>query len=274
MKFAFLALFGLIACSPVAPPAAAPAPAAVAQAAPAKPKTWTYQIVRTYPHDPTAFTEGLLFLEGYLYESTGLEGRSEIRKVKLETGEVVQRRAVPSQYFGEGMVVWKDRVLSLTWKHGLGFVYDRKTFEPTGQFRYPGEGWGLTEDGRRLIMSDGTSRLRFLDPNNQVELGSVTVTYQAEPVVDLNELEWVKGEVFANLWQTDRIVRIDPATGVVTGVIDLRGLLAANDREAARGPDKPEVLNGIAYDAKGDRLFVTGKFWPKLYEIKLVERLN
>lgn len=274
MKVMLFALLGLVACSPVTQPIAAPVPAAAVQTTPAREKTWTYQVINTYPHDPKAFTQGLLYLDGYLYESTGLEGRSEIRKVRLETGEVLQRRAVPSQYFGEGMTAWKDRLLTLTWKHGVGFIYDRATFEPTGEFHYSGEGWGLTEDGRRIIMSDGTSRLRFLNPDTQAEAGGVGVTYEAKPVDNLNELEWVKGEIFANVWQTDFILRINPATGAATGVIDLRGLLAANDRRTPDGVESPDVLNGIAYDAKGDRLFVTGKLWPKLYEIRLVERPN
>jgi glutamine cyclotransferase len=206
-----------------------------------------YRVVHTYPHDRTAFTEGLFYLDGFLYESTGLEGRSSIRKEKLETGEVLQSRTVPPQYFGEGIVAWKDRLISLTWQS---------------------HGWALTRDDHRLIMSDGTSELRFLDPDTLKELGRVRVTDEGRPVDQLNELEYVKGQVFANIWQTNRIARIDPNTGKVVGWIDLSGLLSDADQKAA----PVDVLNGIAYDAKADRLFVTGKLWPKLFEIKLVAK--
>ncbi len=230
--------------------------------------TYGYRVVHAYPHDPGAFTEGLFYLDGFLYESTGLEGRSSIRKEKLETGEVIQAKTVLPQYFGEGIVAWKDRLIELTWRSQVGFVYDLKTLAPFAQFRYPGEGWALTRDDRRLIMSDGTSELRFLDPDTLKELGRVRVTDEGRPVDQLNELEYVKGEVYANIWQTNRIARIDPATGKVLGWIDLTGLLG----DADRGSAPVDVLNGIAYDAKADRLFVTGKLWPKLYEIKLVKR--
>jgi glutaminyl-peptide cyclotransferase len=226
-----------------------------------------YRIIHTYPHDPMAFTQGLLYLDGVLYEGTGLEAQSSIRKVKLETGEVLQKRDVPDIYFGEGIVVWKDRLLELTWKAQKGLIYDLATFTPKGDFPYPGEGWGLTTDGKRIIMSDGSADLRFWDPETLKETGRVTVTDNGRPVTDLNELEWVKGEVYANVWQTDRIARIDPKTGKVAGWIDCSGLLTAADRT-----DQTDVLNGIAYDAKTDRLFVTGKKWPKLFEIKLVKR--
>jgi glutaminyl-peptide cyclotransferase len=228
-----------------------------------------YQVVHSYPHDPGAFTEGLFYLNGYLYESTGLEGESEVRKVRLETGDVVQRRAIPPQYFGEGIVAWKDRLFELTWKDEVGFIYDLATFEPKGEFRYRGEGWALTHDGRRLIMTDGTPTIRFLNPTTLKEIGRLRVTLDGEPLRNLNEVEWVKGEIYANVWLTDTIVRIDPATGRVVGRIDLSGLLTAADR----GASTPDVLNGIAYDAAHDRLFVTGKNWPKLYEIKLKRRI-
>ena len=227
-----------------------------------------YRVVHAYPHDPGAFTEGLFYLNGFLYESTGLEGRSSIRRETLGTGEVQQSRPVPPQYFGEGIVAWKDRLIELTWRSHVGFVYDLKTFAPRAEFQYPGEGWALTRDDRRLIMSDGTSELRFLDPETLQETGRVRVTDEGHPVDQLNELEYVKGEVYANIWQTNRIARIDPATGKVVGWIDLAGLLG----DADRGSAPVDVLNGIAYDAKGDRLFVTGKLWPKLYEIKLVRK--
>jgi len=222
-----------------------------------------YQVVRTYPHDPNAFTEGLFLRDGFLYESTGLEGASSIRKIVLETGSVENERSISSQFFGEGIIDWKDRLIQLTWKNQLGFVYGIDDFETKGDFSYPGEGWALTRDDRRIIMSDGTSRLRFLDPETLKETGGITVTDEGRPVDQLNELEWVKGEILANVWQTDRIARIDPATGKVTGWIDLAGLLPAADRARA------DVLNGIAYDAKTDRLIVTGKLWPRLYEIRL-----
>ena len=226
-----------------------------------------YEIVHTYHHDPLAFTQGLLYMDGVLYEGTGLEEQSSIRKVKLETGEVLQKRDVPGQYFGEGIVVWKDRILELTWKAEKGLIYDLQSFQPKGEFPYPGEGWGLTTDGKRIIMSDGTADIRFWDPETLKETGRITVTDEGRPVPELNELEWVKGEIFANVWQTDRIARIDPKSGKVTGWIELKGLLAPQDYN-----DLTDVLNGIAYDAKGDRLFVTGKRWPKLFEIKLVKK--
>ena len=227
-----------------------------------------YKVIHTYPHDRGAFTEGLFFQDGFLYESTGLEGHSAIRKERLETGEVLQSREIAPQYFGEGIVAWKDRLIELTWQSHVGFVYDLASMAPFAEFHYPGEGWALTKDDHRLIMSDGTSELRFLDPDTLQETGRVKVTDEGKPIDNLNELEYVKGQVFANIWQTNRIARIDPASGKVLGWIDLTGLLSDQDRVG--GP--VDVLNGIAYDAKGDRLFVTGKLWPKLYEIKLVPK--
>lgn len=225
-----------------------------------------YEVVHTYPHDPSAYTQGLFYLNGLLYEGTGLNGRSSIRKVKLETGEVLEKRDIPEQYFGEGIINWKDRLVEITWQSQTGFVYDLATFGLRSQFRYPGEGWGLTQDGKRIIMSDGTSELRFWDPETLQETGRIAVTDEGRPVPDLNELEWIKGEVYANVYQTDRIARIDPDSGRVVGWIDLTGILSPDER---RGTD---VLNGIAYDAKGNRLFVTGKLWPKLFEIRLVKK--
>ncbi|SFJ58177.1 glutaminyl-peptide cyclotransferase [Caulobacter sp. UNC279MFTsu5.1] len=225
-----------------------------------------YQVVRTYPHDPNAFTEGLFLRDGFLYESTGLEGASSIRKTVLETGSVENERSISSQFFGEGIIDWKDRLIQLTWKTQVGFVYGIDDFETKGEFSYPGEGWALTRDDKRIIMSDGTPRLRFLDPETLKETGGITVTDEGKPVDQLNELEWVKGEIYANIWQTDRIARIDPATGKVKSWIDLTGLLPVEDRARA------DVLNGIAYDAKADRLIVTGKLWPRLYEIRLVPK--
>lgn len=231
---------------------------------------YTYEVVHTYPHDRTAFTEGLFYLDGFLYESTGIEGASSVRKVRLETGEVVQRHDLPSAYFGEGIIHWKDRLIQLTYKTEVGFVYNLSTFETERRFEYPGEGWAMTQDGKNIFMSDGTAQIRIWDPETLQELRRITVTDQGQPVPNVNELEWVKGEIYANIWETDRIARIDPATGRVVGWIDLAGLLNPNERIA--GPEGTDVLNGIAYDAKGNRLFVTGKRWPKLFEIRLVRR--
>ena len=227
-----------------------------------------YRVVKVYPHDRQAFTQGLQYVDGFLYESTGQHGQSGIRKVKLETGEVVQHQPLDSRFFGEGMTVWKDTIIQLTWQSEIGFVYDKHTFKQIRTFTYPGEGWGLTHDGTRLVMSDGgtSGQLRFLDPKTLKETGRLAVREGGRPVDDLNELEFVRGEILANVWQTSRIARISPKTGQVTGWIDLAGLLDPRD---AAGTD---VLNGIAYDAAGDRLFVTGKLWPKLFEIKIVAR--
>ena len=224
----------------------------------------SYQVVRTFPHDPQAFTQGLVFVDGVLYEGTGLNGRSGIRKVRLENGEVLQIQKLEERYFGEGIAVVGDTIVQLTWQAGVGFVYDRTTFQRRRTFTYQGEGWGLAYDGSRLIMSDGTPTLRFLDPRTFKETGRLEVKEGPRPVEDLNELEVVKGEIFANVWQTERIARISPKSGEVTGWVDLRGLLDPRD---AAGVD---VLNGIAYDTASDRLFVTGKLWPKLFEIRVV----
>ena len=226
-----------------------------------------YRVVHIYPHDPQAFTQGLVYRDGVLYEGTGLNGRSSIRKVKLENGEVLQIEKVDSQYFGEGIAVVNDTIYELTWQSGIGFLYDRTTFKRTGTFTYRGEGWGLTYDSQRLIMSDGSAFLRFLDPATQKETSRIEVKDGTTPILNLNELEFVKGEVLANVWQTDRIARISPKTGRVVGWIDLTGLLPP--REAQEVEASGGVLNGIAYDAAGDRLFVTGKLWPKLFEVKI-----
>ena len=227
-----------------------------------------YEVVRVYPHDPQAFTQGLVYADGgFFYEGTGLNGRSSIRRVRLDNGEVLKVQAIDQQYFGEGIAIWKDSLFELTWKHGIGFVYDRQTFERKGTFSYEGEGWGLTTDASHIIMSDGSAFLRFLDPATRKETGRIQVRDGTTPVERLNELEFVKGEILANVWQTDRIARISPKTGAVTGWIDLHGLL--DPRDAAPPTD---VLNGIAYDAAGDRLFVTGKLWPKLFEVEIVAK--
>jgi glutamine cyclotransferase len=224
-----------------------------------------YHVVASYPHDPEAFTQGLAYVDGTLYEGTGLAGASSIRRVDLETGEVLQVRALAASHFGEGIAVVGGRLFQLTWRNRVCFAYDPATFDLLQTFAYQGEGWGLASDGSRLIMSDGTSRLTFRDPATFAELGGVAVRDGDAAVADLNELEWVAGEIWANVWRTDRIARIDPATGRVRGWVDLTGLLPEADREGRR----VDVLNGIAFDAATGRLFVTGKLWPKLFEIAL-----
>lgn len=224
---------------------------------------YTYTVVRTYPHDRRAFTQGLQYVDGFLYEGTGNHGQSWIRKVKVETGEVTQQRELAKEHFGEGIAIWRSELFQLTWQSGIGFVYDLKTFAPKRTFRYSGEGWGLTQDGTGLIMSDGTDVLRFVEPTTFKERRRVKVTALGQPVPKLNELEYVKGEVFANIWMTDMVARIDPVSGKVTGWIDLSNLLTPAERA------QTDVLNGIAFDAASDRLFVTGKWWPKLFEIRL-----
>lgn len=239
---------------------------ALAFAAHAGTPVYGYRIVHVYPHDTSAYTEGLFYKDGYLYESTGEAGESTVRKVELETGKVVQRHDVPDVYFGEGIIDWKQELIQLTWKNQLGFVYDLASFKQQRTFNYPGEGWALTRDSKHLYMSDGSPVLRVLDPDTLTAVGSIMVTDNGTPVANLNELEWVKGEIYANVWMTNRIARIDPATGHVSGWIDLTGLF-----DNSKLPDPyNDVLNGIAYDEQHDRLFVTGKRWPKLFEIKLL----
>ena len=225
---------------------------------------YTYETVSAYPHDRNAFTQGLVFQDDILYEGTGLRGRSTLRKVELETGKVLQLYALSPQFFGEGVTVYGDKIIQLTWQSNTGFVYDKDSFKLLQTFNYPTEGWGITHDGERLIMSDGTSTLRFWDPQTYVEIGRIKVYDDDGPVVRLNELEYIQGEIYANVWQTNRIARIDPHTGQVTGWIDLAGLSPQDSGQPV------DVLNGIAYDAENDRLFVTGKLWPKLFEIKLI----
>ena len=225
---------------------------------------YTYEIVNTWPHDRQAFTQGLVIQDGQFLESTGLNGQSSLRRVDLKTGMVIKQIEVPAQYFAEGLTVLNGRVYQLTWQSHKGFVYDLKTFRLSREFAYDGEGWGLTTDGQNLILSDGSSRIRFLDPSNFAVKRAVNVTHNTWPVERLNELEYVKGEIFANVWGTEDIVIIDPITGKVTGVIDLTGLLPVPERTA-----ETDVLNGIAYDPNGDRLFVTGKRWPKMFEVRL-----
>jgi glutaminyl-peptide cyclotransferase len=229
-------------------------------------KTESYRVVHTYPHDPKAFTQGLIFAEGHLYESTGLNGRSSLRMVDLSSGQVLQNYKVPDEFFAEGLTEWGSTLIQLTWISHKAFVYDRFSFRLLKTLPYEGEGWGLTHDSKQLIMSDGTPYLRFLDPESFRVLRKLRVTNEfGKPVENLNELEYIRGEIYANIWQTDEIVRISPQSGKVLGRIDLSGII---DKAELQG--NGAVLNGIAYDAAGDRLFVTGKLWPKLFEIKLV----
>ncbi len=225
----------------------------------------TYKVINSYPHDTTAFTQGLAFADGVLYEGTGLRGLSTLRKVELETGDILQIRKIPNEEFGEGITIYEDKIIQLTWQSNLGYVYDRESFELIEEFNYPTEGWGITHDGNRLIMSDGSSYLYFLDPETFEEMGRVEVTDNGIPITRLNELEYVHGEIYANVWLTDRIVRIMPQTGQVKGWIELKGILSNEG-----GGEQEGVLNGIAHDAENERLFVTGKFWPKLFEIELI----
>ncbi len=222
-----------------------------------------WEIVKTIPHDPNAFTEGLFVADGLLYESTGLNGQSDIRAMNLATGKIVRQVKLDARYFGEGIVPWKDKLISLTWQNGQGFVWQRGTFKQTGSFRYAGEGWGFTTDGTRLIMSDGTSSLRFLDPDKLVQTGTLAVTWQGQPVRYLNELEWVNGVIYSNIWYSPLIARIDPKSGTITDWINLASLVSKHSRD----PDM--VLNGIAWDAKTGLLYVTGKNWPLIYVLRL-----
>jgi glutamine cyclotransferase len=224
-----------------------------------------YRVVHAYPHDEQAFTQGLIYLDGHLYESTGRQGQSSLREEDVETGRIVRLQPVPDQYFAEGLTDWKNTLIQLTWQSHVGFVYDRATFRLLRTFNYDGEGWGLTHDAKSLILSDGTSSLRFLDPESFNETRRITVKDHGKPVKDLNELEYIHGEIYANVWYSDRIARISPASGRVLGWIDLKGLISEDQL-----PGKEAVLNGIAYDAAHDRLFVTGKLWPKIFEISLV----
>jgi glutamine cyclotransferase len=222
---------------------------------------WGYQIVQTLPHRSDAFTQGLVIDGGLLYEGTGLYGRSSLCRLRLESGEVLQRCTLPETLWGEGVTILGNKIFQLTWQNHTGFVYDKETFNLIRRFTYPTEGWGLTHDDHRLIMSDGTATLYFLDPNTLETEGTIEVCDGKGPVHNLNELEFIKGRVYANIWQTERLAVIDPATGRVTAWVDLTGLLAQQ-------PQGVDVLNGIAYDPQTDRLFVTGKFWPTLYQIK------
>ncbi|TKJ36532.1 MAG: glutamine cyclotransferase [Planctomycetes bacterium B3_Pla] len=226
---------------------------------------WTYEIVNTFAHEPNAFTQGLVFEDGFLYEGTGLNGSSELRKVELETGKVLRTRKLPDEYFGEGITIFGDRIIQLTFQSNVGFFYDKETFELLQEFSYPTEGWGLTHDSEHLIMSDGTPMLYFLNPQTFEQVRKIMVIEKENVLWGLNELEYIEGQIYANVWPRDRIVRIDPKTGRVNGWINFKGLLAPRDYNKDM-----DVFNGIAYDPAGDRLFVTGKCWPKLFEVKLI----
>jgi glutamine cyclotransferase len=227
-----------------------------------------FEVVHTYPHDANAFTQGLVYIDGHLYESTGLRGKSSLRMVDLATGNVLQKHDLPAEYFGEGLTDWGSTLIQLTWTSHLAFVYDRFSFKVQRTLSYDGEGWGLARDATHLILSDGTPYLRFLDPNSFRVTRKLHVTDEAgRGFENLNELEFIHGEIYANIWQTDEIVRISPQTGKVTGRIDLSGII---DKRELHG--EGAVLNGIAYDPATNRLFVTGKLWPKLFEIKITSR--
>lgn len=234
---------------------------ALAQSAESVP-VYSFKVVQSYPHDTSAFTEGLFYFDGYLYEGTGLNGQSEIRKVELKTGKVVQRHALPSKYFGEGIALFQNRFYQMTWQNGEGFIYD-SSFKPVGSFTYNTEGWGLTTDGKNLIQSDGSAKLYFRDAKFKV-VKTLTVRADGTPVEKLNELEYIKGKIYANVWQTNRIAIINPNSGKVEAWLDLTGLALL-----VQAPDPNAVLNGIAYDAQHDQLFVTGKLWPYVFEIRV-----
>lgn len=253
-----LVLLTALSCRNDRPPAPTP---------PASTPVYGFQVVQSWPHDPNAYTQGLVYRDGKLYEGTGLNGQSSLREVELETGAVLRRHDLERQYFGEGIALFRGRLYQLTWRSQVGFIYDAATFQQVGRFEYPTEGWGLTDDGTSLIMSDGSSTLRFLDPATLAVQRTLRVTDAGREVPLLNELEFIKGELYANVYLQDDIARIDPATGKVTGWIKLSGLLPSPDRTGTE-----DVLNGIAYDAARDRLLVTGKRWPRLFHIRLVPR--
>ena len=230
-----------------------------------QPTTNGYQVVNIYPHSQEAFTQGLVYLNNLLYQGNGLYGKSSIQKLDLETGVVLQQKDLPSRYFGEGITIFGDSLFQLTWKSKTGFIYDVESFDSLGQFTYSSEGWGLTHDNHRLIMSDGTSTIHFINPHTMTFTGEITVHEENQLITNLNELEYIKGEIWANVWLTNRIVRINPDTGQVTGWLDLTGILPAGTCS-----QPVDVLNGIAYDSQNDRIFVTGKNWCKLFEIKVI----
>jgi len=223
-----------------------------------------YQILNIWPHDSNAFTQGLILVDGKLLESTGQIGSSSLRQVELETGKILKKVNVPMPFFAEGIAVLNGKIYQLTWQHGLGFIYDLRSLERVGDFKYQGEGWGLTTDGTSLIMSDGTNRLRFMDPSSFRVTKTFNVVDGTTPINHLNELEFVQGEIYANIWHDNRIAVIDPQNGRLKAWIDLTGLIPQGELQ-----DEEAVLNGIAYDQASNRLFVTGKLWPRLFEIRV-----
>ncbi len=230
-------------------------------------RKYSYEVINTYPHDPDAFTQGLFFEDGYIYESTGLYGESTLRKVEPKSGYVLKERRLPEQLFAEGITIRGEHIYQLTWKSNLGFIYDKENLNHLHTFTFPGEGWGLTSDDDRLIVSSGSSTLNFLDPDTFVRTGTLQVTMEGAPLSGLNELEYIDGEIWANVWPLQLIVSIDPETGVVTGLLDLSDILGVMDYS-----DAMDVMNGIAYDAENETLFVTGKLWHKLYEIVIIKK--
>lgn len=225
----------------------------------------SYRVVHAYPHDQQAFTQGLVYVDGHLYESTGIKSQSTLREEDLDTGRILRMQLVSDKYFAEGLTDWKNTLIQLTWQAHTAFIYDRASFRLLRTIQYQGEGWGLTHDAKSLILSDGTAMLRFLDPDTFREIRRITVTDRGKPVDQLNELEFIHGEIYSNVWHSDRIARISPTTGRVRGWIDLKGLMPRDQLSSNEA-----VLNGIAYDAAHDRLFVTGKLWPKVFEIDIV----
>ena len=250
--------------SPTSQPTPTPTPTVTPTAEPT-PVSYTYDVINVYPHDPNAFTQGLVIDDGVMYEGTGLTGESSLRRVDIETGDVLQIHELPSEFFGEGITVFGDKIIQLTWQSEIGFVYDKNSFELLQNFSYPTEGWGITTDGTQLIMSDGTANLYFLDPKTFQTIGQVEVRNGTVPVNRLNELEYINGEVYANVWMTNKIAIINPHTGQVTGWIDLTGIYTPETSNSNN------VLNGIAYDAENSRLYVTGKRWSQLFQINLIE---
>jgi glutamine cyclotransferase len=226
----------------------------------------SYEVVSSYPHDPTSFTQGLVWHDGTLYESTGLKGESKLRRLEFPSGKVLKEINLASEFFGEGLALVDSRLIQLTWQSHKGFVYDLNTFRQLQEFAYDTEGWGLTYDGKNLILSDGSSNLFYLDPQTFKPVKKLAVTMNGKPISDLNELDFIDGEIWSNVWQTDLIVRIDPSTGRVTSFLNLKGILAPSDKTG-----REDVLNGIAYDAEKKRIFVTGKLWPRIFEIRVTK---
>jgi glutamine cyclotransferase len=264
-------ILGLTSCGAKPPPVPTSSVSTNTAAPATAPKAFTFymaEIVNRYPHDSRAFTQGLLFeTADTLLESTGMHGQSSLRRVELKTGRVLQKTDLPQRYFGEGLARLNGKLYQLTWKDRKGFIYDAKTLQQTGEFPYTGEGWGLTTDGTSLILSDGSSEIRFLDPGTFAVTRTIRVTHQGKPVDHLNELEYIDGEIYANIWGADLIARLDPATGQSTGVIDCTNLFPAAQRSTPE-----QVLNGIAWHPETKRLLITGKWWPEVFEVRLKPR--